>query len=476
MEKYDLLVIGSGPAGEKAAVKAAYFGYRVAIIERHENLGGAGLYTGTIPSKALKETALHLSGQYESSLFGSEPRENQDLRMKDFVFRKKLLSTSLSEEVKENLEQHKVEVIHGEASFKNANTLKIKQEGQTKEVCGDFILIATGSRPHHPENVVFDQKIIHDSTSILEIEKFPASICIIGAGVIGVEFATIFATIGAKVYLVNDKPEILPFLDKEIANHFIEQMQKKQIELCFGDTVANISVQKEGQGSVTVDLKSGKKIDAEMMLFATSRYGNAKSLNCEHLGVVIKEEEHIEVNEEFRTNIPHIFACGDVVGFPSLASTSTEQGRVAVSHMFHTQDLEYIPKVFPYGMYTIPEISKVGLTEEQAKEKKIEYLVGKAHYPNMARGKIMGSECGFLKLIFEKVSLKIIGVHLIGPIATEIIHYGLSLVEDEKTLSYVIGQVFNYPTLHDLYKYAAYDGLGNLTGHKLRNPQSSYRK
>jgi len=466
---YDLIVIGTGPAGEKAAVKAAYFGYKVAIIEKHSVFGGAEVVTGTLPSKTLKETALYLSGKYEKGVFSIGRELHHKASLEDFMYRKNYVTTSCAEEIKNNLARHGVDIFIGIASFEDEHTLSISSPSTSPiEISGKYILIATGSYPYHPPQIPFDQVRVHDSDSILLIQWLPKSLCIVGAGVIGCEYATIFANMGTKVYLIHDKETILPQIDQEIAKDLILQMQEENIEILFNTTVEQIIRPKNQEDPLCIQLQNGKKLSVDMYLFAAGRSGNTKSLGCEKIGLKMAKRETLAVDSQYRTNISHIFAAGDVIGFPSLASTSMEQGRVAVAHIFQTQDLQHLPSHFPYGIYTIPEISMVGETEESLIAAKISYCSGKARYADMARGKIMGAKNGFLKILFEKETLKICGVHIIGHTATELIHFGLELVESEQTLYDVIGKVFNFPSLHDLYKYAAYDGLSNVTGHKIK--------
>ncbi|HEV3269803.1 MAG TPA: Si-specific NAD(P)(+) transhydrogenase [Candidatus Rhabdochlamydia sp.] len=458
MQKFDLIVIGSGPAGEKAAVKAAYFGYKVAIIEKEELFGGAGTVTGTLPSKTLRETALYFSDKLEKGLYGIDRTFSHEASMTDFMYRKNLVKDSSSEEIFHNLSRHHVSIFYGVASFEDAHTIHVQGKDPIS-LFGEHIIIATGSYPYHPENIPFDHKRVHDSDTILQLTRHPSSLCIVGAGVIGCEYATIFATIGTHVFLINDKEKILPHLDEEISHALVKEMQSSGIDILFNTSMESMKVPSSDQTPIEVHLKNKKNLEVDMFLFAAGRSGNIKQLQLEKAGVKTGKRELIIVDQQYRTNISNIFAVGDVIGFPALASTSMEQGRIAVAHIFQTQDLEHLPTYFPYGIYTIPEVSTIGLTTEEAEEKKILYATGKAYYANMPRGKIMGAKNGMLKLLFHKDTLQILGVHIIGRIATEIIHYGVILVEDKKTLHHVISQVFNCPTLHDLYKYAAYDGL-----------------
>ncbi|MCH9626753.1 MAG: putative soluble pyridine nucleotide transhydrogenase [Chlamydiales bacterium] len=467
MDQYDLIVIGTGPAGEKAAVKAAYFGHKVAIIEKEPSYGGAGVNTGTLPSKTLKETALFLSGKYDKGLYGVERDLEGDTNVETFMYRKNFVIQTESEEVRQNLIRHGVDIYHGTASFVDANTVEVKGP---KEVSlkGGYIMIATGSYPFHPTNIPFDNKRVHDSDTILNITRFPQSVAVLGAGVIGCEYATIFSTMGTKVFLINRSDQILPFIDKEIVDHFIDHMRHDQIDLLFNKGVESIDIPQTEKEHLAVNLDSGEKLHVDMFLFAAGRNGNTRGLNLDKVGIEVTKRETIEVNDNYQTSVPNIYAVGDVIGFPALASTGMDQGRVAVAHIFQTKDIEQIARILPFGIYTVPEISTAGLTEEEAKEQGLSYCTGVAYHKDMPRGKIMGAERGMLKLVFTRDDLIIRGVHVIGHLATELIHHGMGLIEGNKTVIDVIGKVYNFPTLHDLYKYAAYDGLGNLAGHKVK--------
>jgi NAD(P) transhydrogenase len=469
MEKYELIVIGSGPAGEKAAVKAAYFGHRVALIEKASQYGGAGVVTGTLPSKTLKETALYLSGRYDKGLYGIDRDIAGEATVENFMYRKDLIIASESEEVHKNLQLHKVDIYHGIASFEDANTIKILG-GHERQIKGDFIIIATGSSPSHPSNIPFDHKRVLDSDTILNIKRFPKSLAVLGAGVIGCEYATIFSTMGTKVYLINRTDKILSFIDQEIVRHLFDIMHHDQIELLFNSGVKGIQIPQNEKELLKVELDSGGFLNVDMFLFAAGRNGNTQHLNLEKVGIEVTKRFTIPVNENYRTSVSNIYAVGDVIGFPALASTSMDQGRVAVAHIFQTKDIEELAPVLPYGIYTVPEISTAGITEEEIKQKGHSYNVGIALHRDMPRGKIMGAEKGMLKLIFTRDDLIIRGVHIIGHLATELIHQGVDLIKGKKTLTDMIGKVYNYPTLHDLYKYAAYDGLSNMAGHKIKVP------
>ncbi|WP_411821644.1 Si-specific NAD(P)(+) transhydrogenase [Leptospira sp. 'Mane'] len=467
MLHFDLIIIGAGPAGEKAAAKASYFGKKVALIEMAEAPGGAGVHTGTLPSKTLKETAIFLSGKNDKGIFGVDKDLRRNASIEDFYYRRDYVKRSEVDAITKNIEKHKISLFYGKAEFVNTNTVKVASDRETI-LSGDFILIATGSYPFRPSNIPFDGERIHDSDTILNLKRFPKSLCVLGAGVIGCEYTTIFGAMGIPVYLVDTRDEILPFLDSELSASLVEQMRKDGIQVIFNSGLDKINSPQKGEDDFEIVLTSGEKLKVDMFLFAAGRSGRTAGLKLEELGVTVGKREAVEVNEHYQTNMDNIYAVGDVIGFPALASTSMDQGRIAVTHMFATDGFDKLARIFPYGIYTIPEVSMVGLSEREAKEKNISHLTGKAYYADMPRGKILGAQDGFLKLVFEKQTQIILGVHIIGIQATELINFGLSLVESKKTLNDVISIAFNFPTLHDLYKYAAYDGLGNLSGHKIK--------
>lgn len=448
-ENFDLVVIGTGPAGEKAAVKAAFFGFKVAIIEKQGLYGGAETITGTLPSKTLKETALFLSGIGEKGLYSLEKKLSTQASVEDFLYRKNLVMKTFSEQVHDNLMRHGVQIYHGVGSFIDKHHIKVAD----KILKTSYVLIATGSYPYHPKEVSFDAETIHDSDTILSLKKIPSSLVIFGAGVIGIEYVTIFATMGVKVTLIHDKSSLLPFLDAEIVEGLENVLEEAGVKVLTSQTLEK--VEKSPLGVATL-LKNKEKLHSEMFLYASGRSGNIADLALEKVGLKASSRGNLEVNANYQTATSNIYAAGDVVGFPALASTSMEQGRVAISHMFNIHDLSTLPEAFPYGIYTIPEISFVGKKEDQIEG---EYITGKAFYSSMPRGKILGLTSGFLKLIVDKKTLTILGCHIIGYNATELIHFGCQLVQDKKTLWNIVGQVFNFPTLHDLYKYAAYDAL-----------------
>ena len=453
MKEYDLVIIGSGAAGEKAAIHATFHGFKVAIVERRTMLGGATVNTGTIPSKTLKETAIYLSGFYEKGRYGVDRELSHAADAKDFLFRERQVVSEESGDIRNELLKERVDIFEGVASFLDANRIFVRGESSTEELQGRFILIATGSYPAHPDGIPFDGKRVHDSDTILSIEKFPESLCIVGAGVIGCEYATTFATMGCKVKLVNSHATLLPFLDGEIVQCLVENMEKIGIEVMPNVHIDSVRI--DGT-RVLAGVAGGGEIEAEMFLYAAGRNGNVEDLNLDRIGLKATPRECIEVDDEYRTAVPSVFAVGDVIGFPALGSTSMDQGRVAVTHMFGLHDAERIASEYPFGIYTIPEASMIGLSEEKAKEKGLDYGTARCDYSEIPRGIIKAFGTGFLKLVYERPSLRVVGVHVIGRHATEIIHYGMEVVERGGTVTEIVGTIFNFPTLHELYKYAAY--------------------
>ncbi len=466
MERYDLVVIGSGPAGEKGAAQAAYFGKRVALIERGAVLGGACINTGTVPSKTLRESALYFSGLRQRGLYGIDYSLREGLTVRDFMHRKDVVVERERDKVQKNIGAHHIDLLWGQARFEDAHTVAVvNADGNAERVSGEVILIATGSRPHRPSEIPFDDKFIFDSDTILEMDRIPQSMVVVGGGVIGCEYASIFTAMGVKVALVDGRDRLLPFLDAEISERLRERLAGLGLQFFFQERLAQLE---RAAGGIRMKLQSGKTVEMETALFAAGRRGAVDGLELEKAGLSLNQRGYIEVNQDYRTAVPNIYAAGDVIGFPALASTSMEQGRVAVCHAFGFQYKQRLASQLPLGIYTIPEISAVGESEESCREKKMDYEVGRAHYANNARGMIIGDTTGMLKLVFRRADRQMLGVHIIGEAATELIHVGMAVLESGGKLDAFIELVFNYPTLSEAYKYAAYDGLGNLAGHKLR--------
>jgi NAD(P) transhydrogenase len=466
VQHFDLVVIGSGPAGEKGAAQAAYFGKRVALIERGEHLGGACLNTGTVPSKTLRESALYFSGLRQRGLYGIDYSLREGLTVADFMHHKDAVVEAERAKETQNLVAHNIVLVRGTAIFEDAHTIAVATPGgQSERLAGEIILIATGSRPHRPREIPFDDQFIFDSDTILTMDRIPKSMMVVGAGVIGCEYASIFTALGVQVALVDGRDRMLAFLDAEISEALRQQLASLGVEFHGKERVAHTERTTDG---VRLRLESGKILEKETALFAAGRRGVVDGLALEKSGLALSERGYIDVDSFYRTGVPHIYAAGDVIGFPALASTSMEQGRVAVCHAFGFAYKQRLASQLPMGIYTIPEISSVGESEESCREKKIPYQVGRARYANNARGQIIGDTRGVLKLVFHRDTRKLLGVHVIGESATELIHLGMAVLEAGGLLDTFIELVFNYPTLSEMYKYAAYDGLGNLAGHKLR--------
>lgn len=462
---FDLIVIGCGPAGEKAGAQAAYFGKRVAVIERSAHVGGSGINTGTVPSKTLRESALYFSGLKQRGLYGIDYSLKDNLTVHDFMHHERAVVELERKRILKNLELHHIELIRGQAQFQDAHTIQVISPEGSRQLRGEVILVATGSKPNRPAEIAFDEVHTFDSDTFLQMDRIPKSLAVIGGGVIGCEYASIFVALGVDVTLVDGRDRLLPFLDAEIAERLRDRLTALGMRFLFNERPVKVENASFG---VRLAMKSGKTLETDAALFAAGRRAAVDGLALEEAGLAINERGYIPVDDNYRTSVPNIYAAGDVIGFPALASTSMEQGRVAVCHAFGFAYKQRVASMLPMGIYTIPEISAAGETEESCREKKINYCVGRAHYANNARGTIIGDTAGMLKLIFARADRKLLGVSVIGESATELIHIGLMTLDTGQSIDEFIQQVFNYPTLSEMYKYAAYDGLGNLAGHKLR--------
>jgi NAD(P) transhydrogenase len=462
---FDLIVIGCGPAGEKAGAQAAYFGKRVAVIERSPDVGGSCINTGTVPSKTLRESALYFSGLKQRGLYGIDYSLKDNLTVHDFMHHEREVVEMERQRILKNLELHHIELVRGQATLEDAHTVTVSGANGTRRLRGEIILIATGSKPHRPPEIAFDDVHVFDSDTFLQMERIPKSLAVIGGGVIGCEYASIFMALGVSVTLVDGRDRLLPFLDAEVSERL--RVRLAALGMQFGFNERPVKVQRSASG-VDLVMKSGKTLQTESALFAAGRRAAVDGLALEKAGLALNDRGYVPVDDNYRTAVPNIYAAGDVIGFPALASTSMEQGRVAVCHAFGFKYKQRVASMLPMGIYTIPEISAAGETEESCKEKKIDYCVGRAHYANNARGHITGDTAGMLKLIFARADKQLLGVSIIGESATELIHIGMIVLDKGLTIDEFIEQVFNYPTLSETYKYAAYDGLGNLAGHKLR--------
>lgn len=457
--QYDLIVIGSGPAGEKGAAQAAYFGKRVAIIERAEHVGGAGINTGTVPSKTLRETALYFSGLRQRGLYGIDYSLKDDLSVRDFMHREHVVVEKERHIIERNIHRHNIDLIHGSASLIDAHTVKVDSPKGETLLTAEFILIATGSSPFHPPEIPFDGDLIYDSDSILHMNRIPKTMAVVGGGVIGTEYASIFTALGVDVTLIEPKERILPFIDSEIIERLRYQLSLIGLHFALGDKMTEISVHEH---HVHLTLEKAGEMEFDIALIASGRQSNVESLGLEQVGVEMGKRGLVIVNDKYQTSVPNIYAAGDVIGFPALASTSMEQARVAMVHAFDLAYKERMSPVLPLAVYTIPEMSSVGLTEDECKTKNIPYLLGHAYYENNARGQIIGDMSGMIKLVFSPADKKLLGAHMIGEQASELIHIASHVMMANGSIDAFIDAVYNFPTLADAYKYAAYDGLGNL--------------
>jgi NAD(P) transhydrogenase len=463
---YALVVIGGGPAGEKGAAQAAYFGHKTVVIERYKELGGACINWGTLASKTLRESALFLSGFRTRQLgSGMHVEFKADVTLDNFMARQKMVQQREQERAAKNLAApwHGIDRITGDARLVDAHTVAVKQaDGSERNVTGKVILLATGSVPARPKSIPFNDESVFDSTTVLEMKRLPKSMVVVGGGVIGSEYACLFQALGVKVFLVHPKGRALDsLLDPEIGEEFMSRMRQSGIEPCMNESVESCTV--EGS-QVRTKLKGGRELVTESMLYALGRSGNTQGLGLEALGIPTGKYGHVEkINPvTYQTTVPNVYAAGDVIGPPALASTSMEQGRLAMCHAFNIRYKTALNPILPAGIYTIPEISQVGLTEDQCQKQGIPYVVGKDRYGKHGRGQIIGDTEGMIKLIFDATDGKLLGVHVIGEIASELVHIGQACLQYEGDIDFFIHTVFNYPTLSDVYKYAAYDALGKL--------------
>lgn len=455
---YDLIVIGSGPAGEKGAAQAAYFGKRVALIEREPLLGGAAANTGTLPSKTLRETALYLSGFRQRGLYGVNMSLKERVTARDFLYRERQVQHTEHMRIIANLRRHKIELYNGNASFVDPRTVRLANRGvDPVTMTGDHVLIATGSHPFRPAVFPFHDARVYDSDTILNLHDIPEEMLVIGGGVIGCEYACMFAALGIRVTLLEGRDRLLAFLDADVARLLTRSMIEMGVDLRFNESVAAVDV---APARLTATLASGAKVTADTLLVAAGRSGNTGELNLPAAGLAAGKRGVIAVNARYQTAVPHIYAVGDVIGFPALAATSMEQARVAMVHAFDLKYKTRIAPILPYGIYTIPECSMAGESEESLAKNTVPHVVGIAHYDANARGQIIGAKLGFLKLLFATDSMKLLGVHAIGEQASELVHLGLIALQTGAGADLFIETCFNYPTLGELYKYATYDALG----------------
>ena len=495
---YDLLVIGSGPAGQKAALSAAKLGRRAALIDRADRIGGVCIHTGTIPSKAMREAVLHYISR-SGAPHGGAGRDGlhdlegdhegghavaRDVTMRDLLDRCHRVVNTEAAVVHDQMVRNGVAMLYGRAAFLDPHTLRITRPTRSGQSAGDDatgaeivdvrgknILIAVGTEPAHPPSVPFTPNRIIDSDELLKLTELPRSLIIVGGGVIGTEYAAMLAAVGVRVTLVESRPRLLEFVDDELAENLQFRLRDRGIRLRLGESVAQIQL---GDDCVEASMASGKIIRAQTLLYAIGRQGATAALNLPAAGLASDDRGRMKVNEFFQTSVSHIYAAGDVIGFPALAATSMEQGRLASCHMFH-QLAESTSTLYPLGIYTIPEISMVGQTEQALTAAKIPYEVGIARYREIARGQLMSDPHGLLKLLFHPDSRRLLGVHAIGTGATELIHIGQAVMASGMPIDYFVETVFNYPTLAECYKVAALDGMNRVCILTRQPPESLER-
>ena len=457
--RYDLVVIGSGPAGEKGAAQAAYFGKRVAMVEEAPALGGAAANTGTLPSKTLRETSLVLSGLRARGLYGVDLSLRREATVSDFLYREKQVVEAERKRAIGNIARHNIDTLQGSASFIDPHALRIKDGYNDETIEADVVLIATGSSPRRPLAFPFDAGNIYDSDTILKLHKMPRTLSVVGGGVIGCEYACTFAALGIEVTLIDAGDRILKFMDPEVSQTLRAAMEKLGVIFYAPDHVEKCESDRK---RVTMRLESGRMVYSDAALIAAGRVANTERLNLNAAGLLVGLDGTIEVDAHFRTAVPHIYAAGDVIGFPALASTSMEQARLAMVAAFDLKYKKEVAPILPYGVYTIPEASMAGETEESLHQKGVRYVVGRSNYGQNSRGIIIGDSSGFLKLLFRADDMKLVGVHIIGEQASELLHIGLTAMLMEANSDLFIRTCYNYPTLSELYKYATYDAMGRL--------------
>ncbi len=455
-QKFDLVVLGGGPAGISGATTAATFDKTVALIERNEHLGGAGINTGTIPSKTLRESALLMSGWRSRKLLGLDVTVKREARLREFLHHERSVVAAERLRVEGNLTHRRVRRFVGTSRFLDPRTVAVTgPDGREQRLSGERILIATGSSPVHPPGFDFPHPRVHDSNEILDIEAIPRVLAVVGAGVIGSEYACTFAALGVEVHLIDGRDCLLPFLDDDLRRALEQAMLEAGVRFHWKERVLRCDAR---ESEVRLELSSGAQLAATDVLVAAGRQSNTTEIDLEAAGIEPGKRGLVPVDAYYRTAVPHIYAAGDVVGYPALAGTSMEQARVAICHAFDLAQKEFAP-ILPAGIYTIPEISMVGETERSLCEKGVDYIVGRANYRDNARGQIIGDDKGFLKLLFRREDMRLLGVHALGEQASELVHVGLVAMLTHADADLFGHACFNYPTLGDLYKYAAYQAI-----------------
>lgn len=463
MEHFDLITIGSGPAGEKGAAQAAYFGYKVAVIDRNPRPGGAPVNSGGIPTKTLREAATYLTSFGKREVYGVGIGLGPDLIRERLDARAAEVQEAMGAAVRHNLERHDIEFIVGEATLADRAVRVREPSGEERTLQADIVLISTGSRPLHPGGIPFDDPDVHDSDSILAMDRIPESMVVIGAGPVGAEYASIFTALGVSVTVIDLADRMAPFLDAEVSELLRTYLEEQGTRIALG-TTGEVS---RRDGRLEVALGTGDVLHPDVVLFAAGRVGNTEELGVAEAGIECDERGRILVDDEYQTSVEGVYAAGDVIGPPALASVSSEQGRVAICHAFGIPFKEVIDPFPPYGVYSIPEVGMVGMTEEAATEAGVDYEVGRAWFADNARSSIAGSPHGFIKLVLARADRRLLGAHIIGEEAAELIHQAQAVIHTRGTIDYFIDSTYNAPTRSEAFKYAAYDALQRLSGSKL---------
>ncbi|MCC7479139.1 Si-specific NAD(P)(+) transhydrogenase [bacterium] len=459
MRDFDVIVIGCGPAGQKAAIKCAKSGKRTAIIDKRQVVGGQCLHIGTIPSKTLREAIIYLSGYHERKLYGSDYRVKKDITVADLLYRCNAIIRREIEVIHNQLTRNDVAVYSGEATFLDAHTVMMHESVGSVTLTADSFFIAVGSESRDLDGLPFDGLHIMNTDDILSLSFLPRKMMIVGAGVIGLEYASMFSLLDIDIQLVNRWGSVLPFVDRQLVAELSDFMRSMGVEFLHNEEIGEVDVTADRK--VAGRLKSGREFDADLLLYAGPRFGATAGLGLENAGVFPGERGLLKVNEHYQTEVPHIYAAGDVIGFPSLASTAIDQGRKAANQLLHLEDIPFYPH-FPYGIYTFPEISMVGKSEEDLKKEGRVYETGIGRYKDTARGQIIGDDVGMVKLLFDPVDRTLLGVHAIGTDATSLVHIGQAVLIYGGQIDYFVDTVFNYPTLAECYKIAALNGLNKL--------------
>jgi NAD(P) transhydrogenase len=459
---YDVVVLGCGPAGERAAIQATRAGKRVAVVERAHVVGGNRVNWGTIPSKSLRESAVFFHQLTRTRLHGIRYEVGPELTVADFMQRERAVVQRELELINESLGRYAVEVVKGHARFAGPHAVAVRPPdgGEVRSLTADFFVIATGSRPNQPDDVPFDGETVLDSETILQLPRMPKTLTVLGAGVVGIEYASIFAAIGIAVTLVDTRDRLLPYFDREIVATLVRELGELGVKVHHEDRYARITRLAGTPPRVACETKAGKRLESDALLYCVGRDGNTDDIGLGTLGITPGKYGLLEVNDHYQTVHPHIYAVGDVIGYPALASTAMEQGRQAMRHAFSIPGPKGRTEALPFAVYSIPEVAYVGATEEALAEQKVDYVAGRGDYAKNPRAQILGDSDGLLKLLFERPSLKLVGAHIVGTSASELIHIGEAFLHQGATATEIAETIYNYPTLSDMYRHAAVKALG----------------